>query len=302
MKLGMDFPKEWRLHSEKTKIALSDIAYGYAIETLMLRLENTTFAKYLWLMNEDALGEEAYRSNTKERLTFYYSEASRRIISDKLCAGANLSKALVTLFARELLETEQDSIIWTYYIEEKDARYSINMEGHFMDMKVPVVLMIEKLPENALSPMSKERRALYVKEHVMHYLVYSKESELAECLFEIVRKLELVTDMEAYHTANEILKTHSINGRHMMEAFLVLGEKEPKVLSMKRLQQLEGYQGYAYMRKKWEQYEKRHSNKPEDWSQVLERIIAFLKPIWKALCEQEIFFDDWMPELGRFLS
>ena len=168
-------------------------------------------------------------------------------------------------------------------------------------MRVPIALTMEPVPENAQSPKWKEMELLYAGKKPCQYLSYSKESVLAECLFEIVRKLELIGDMESYCIANEILRSQSISGRHMIEDFQVLGEKEPKVISMKRLQQLEGYKTYAYMRKRWEQYEKRQGRSPEDWSQVMDRILSFLGPMWKALCENEIFFDDWMPELGRFL-
>ena len=43
MRLGVDFPQEWKLHSEKNGIALSDILYGYVIETLMIRISKSTF-------------------------------------------------------------------------------------------------------------------------------------------------------------------------------------------------------------------------------------------------------------------
>ena len=56
------------------------------------------------------------------------------------------------------------------------------------------------------------------------------------------------------------------------------------------------------MDKKWQQYEKRQGRAPEEWAEILERIMKFLGPTWKALCENEIFFDDWMPELERFLG
>lgn len=302
MKLGVDFPQEWKKQSEKSGIALSDILYGYAIESLMLRLEKSTFHEHLWLTSEAVLGEEAYRKNTKERLSFFYMESGRKFLQEQPQAGHPLSIKVVELLAKELLETDTDEIIWTYYIEEKVNGYDINMEGHYQEMRIPVVMTIEKVPENAQRPKQKELELLYSKKKTCRYLSYSRENILAEALFEMVRKLELIGSMESYHIANEILKTQSISGRHIMEDFKLLGEKEPKVISMKRLEQLEGYKEYTYMRRRWEQYEKRQGRTPEDWEQVSGRITAFLGPIWKALCENEIFFDDWMPELGRFLG
>ncbi len=289
MRLGEVFPKTWKAHSEKQGIALSDILYGYAVETLMLRIEKSSLQESLWLTNEECLGEEAYRKNVKDRIIFFYEESKYKAFEIKV-------------FEKEVLEADLDDIIWTYYIEETDARYVVNLEGHYLDMKVPVVIILEKVPENAQRPKEKEFQPLYAGKKSFHYLSYSKESELAERLFEILRKLELIGDMESYYVANQILKNHSISGRHMIEDFKILGEKDAKVVSMKRLEQLAGYKTYAYMRKKWEQYEKRHGRTPEEWAQVLARILNFLRPTWRALCENEIFFDDWMPELGRFFD
>ena len=46
----------------------------------------------------------------------------------------------------------------------------------------------------------------------------------------------------------------------------------------------------------------RRAKQKEDWEEVVDRIMAFMKPVWRALCADEIFFDDWMPELTRFLG
>lgn len=292
MKLGMDFPLEWKTLSEQKGIALSDILYGYAVEDLMVRLEKSSFHEDVWIMNEDVLTEEAFRKNIKKSLSFYYKESAKKV----------LNLALVETLLEEVKEQDRHGIFWTHTIEKKDKVFFLHLEAHYKDMKVPVVMTLEVVPENAQSPKEKNLELSYVSKRICKYYSYSKESILAEALFEMLRKLELVGDMSAYSIANDILKKDSISGRHILEEFKFLGEKEPKVVNLKRLEQMEGYQTYAYMEKKWQQYEKRQGRTPEEWSQVLKRILKFLGPTWKALCENEIFFDDWMPELERFLG
>ena len=34
----------------------------------------------------------------------------------------------------------------------------------------------------------------------------------------------------------------------------------------------------------------------------MKKFQSFMKPLWHAVCCDEIFFDDWMPELGRYLG
>ena len=134
------------------------------------------------------------------------------------------------------------------------------------------------------------------------YFSYTRESILAEDLFEIMRKLELISDMSCYDRVNEILKTQSIGGRYIIEEFKTMSQNEPKVVTLKRLEQVTSYKDYGYMRKKWQQYAKNHRESYDDWEIVMKRMLRFLNPIWTALCEDKIFFDDWMPELERFLG
>ena len=292
MKLGVDFPLEWKKLSEQSGIAISDILYGYAVEDLMVRLEKSSFHENMWITNEDVLTEESFRKNIKKSISFYYKEMGKKAL--------NLS--LVETLLEEIKMQDIHGVFWTYTIEEKDGVFFLHLEAHYKDMRIPVVVIVEAVPENAQSPKQKSMELRYVSKRSCKYYSYSKESILAEVLFEVLRKLELVGDMSAYSIANEILKRDSISGRHILEEFKVLGEKEPKVVNLKRLEQIEGYQTYAYMEKKWQQYEKRQGRIPEEWSKVLKRIMKFLGPTWRALCENEIFFDDWMPELERFLG
>ena len=83
---------------------------------------------------------------------------------------------------------------------------------------------------------------------------------------------------------------------------LELKESETKIVSMKTIEQFLKLRNHANMKNKWEQYTKICENENEDWERIMERIGAFIYPIWEALCKDEIFFDDWMPELERFLS
>ena len=117
-----------------------------------------------------------------------------------------------------------------------------------------------------------------------------------------MRKLELIGDMKSYSVVNDILRTQPISGRYIIDELYRFAEKEPKVAKTKRMEQIVGYREYTYMRKRWEQYCKNHGKEVEPWAEVIDRIVTFLQPIWTCLCNNEIFFDDWMPELGRYLG
>lgn len=302
MKLGATFPLKWIQKSEQTGIALSDILYGIAMEDFMRRIENSPFAEYLWLTNEQALGEEAYKKKVKERLEFLYVESGKKNYLSHAVPGQTFDEEVFQLLLKELFARTDMESNWDYSVAKVEGGRSLSLNFMYMGMQVPVFVQIRESSIKTQKRKRKEIPFLLDEKRTYTCLCYSKESILAEALFEIMRKLELVSDMEVYDEANQILKHYSISGRYILEEFEVMGEKEKKVVSMKRLEQVSSYKEYGYMKKRWQQYERNHKREKEDWEIVLERILNFMGPVWKALCENEIFFDDWMPELERFLG
>ena len=303
MKIGMEFPVEWKDKSREKGISLSDLLYGVVIEDFFIRLESTSFYKFMLLQNEQTIGEEAYKNKIKERLDFFYLRSEKKLSQDKRVAGQELSKDLVNLFFEELFSCERgNEVIWDYEIEETEQAYMIHLQAEHMEMKVPVTVKVEELvqPPKVLKTMEVPR-LLKEGKHIT-YLCYSKENILCENVFEMMKKLELISDMGVYDIINEIIKDQSLSGLHNMEELHAHVDKEPKVLNKRRLEQIKSYRDYGYMKKRWQQYVKRHNIEAEEWNVVLNRIIKFVEPVWSALCNNEIFFDDWMPELERFLG
>ena len=302
MKLGMTFPQKWIDKSATSGISISDILYGIAVEDLMLRIEKSSFWEYLWLTNEQAIGQEAYKKKIKDRIEFLYVESGKKNYLSHAVAGQAFDEDVFLLLLEELFTQKDMESEWEYKIADSEKGKSLLLTYKYMDMQVPVSVYIRTSAVRTQKRKKKELALLLDERKIVTYLCYSKESILAESLFEIMRKLELISDMEAYAEANQILKEYSISGRYILDEFSAMGEKEPKVVTMKRLEQIASYKNYSYMKKRWQQYERNHKSEKEDWENVIERLLSFMNPLWKALCEDEIFFDDWMPELERFLG
>ena len=302
MKLGMSFPQKWVDKSAKDAISISDILYGLAVEDLLQRIERSPFREFLWVTNEQAIGLEAYKKKSKERIKFLYVESGKKNYLSHVVAGQAFDQDVLKLLLEELFFDESEDTKWEYHFTETEKEINLFLTYSQMEMQVPVAVSIGTSLVRTKKRKQKELVLLLEERRSCSYLCYSKESILAESLFEIMRKLELISDMEAYEEANQILKEYSISGRYIMEEFMLMREREPKVVSMRRLEQIASYKNYTYMKKRWQQYQRNHSCEKEDWESVLERILAFMGPIWKAFCEDEIFFDDWMPELERFLG
>ena len=301
MKLGTQFPHKWKEKSQNEGIALADILYGYAVEDIMQRIAKSSFREYLWIVDEGALGESSYRRKNKKRLEFFYIEREKKSFHVETVAGDTFGKAVVKLLEKELFEEESD-ISWNCEITYIENGIEISLIGRYLDLQVPIALWIHKA-DILKKKVKEKKRSLFIDEKKSYtYFSYSRETVLAEDLFEIMRKLELISDMGCYDRVNEILKNYSISGRYIMEDFKIMGQKEPKVVTIKRLEQVTAYKEYGYMKKKWKQYARHQRENFDEWEVVMKRLIAFLTPIWISFCQDEVFLDDWMPEIERFLS
>lgn len=297
MKLGIEFPQKWKDKSKEADISLSDILYGYVIENLMLRINKSSLRECLWLFNENALGEDAYKKVSKERLEFLYVEKEKK--------NAPFSSEVIDFFLKEVVLKSDDrdpGIKWRSAVKMQEQGAIISLVCNYMDMQVPVTMYIKAIKFDKQIPKEKELKIMLEDKKTCKYFSYSRENVLSESVFEIMRKLELISDMKAYDEINDILKAQTINGRRVLDELKAMGEKEPKVVAMKRMELISSYTNYGYMKKRWQQYVKKNRKDADEWEIVMGRILAFVGPIWKALCENEIFFDDWMPELERFLG
>lgn len=137
-----------------------------------------------------------------------------------------------------------------------------------------------------------------------------EKKETLECyLAEILHYLELIPSMGAYEKAYELLLRESYDGRRFGASLIKEWEKRGQEMSVTQTDFLREYESSSYMEKRWKQHIKNRktdvSDKLEEvpeWQEVCGRINAFLLPIWECLCKDEIFFGDWMPDLGRYLQ
>lgn len=298
----MEIPQKWKDKSEEENIQIADILYGLAVENLFQQIEKSSFYEYLWLTNEQAIGISAYKKKRKERIEFLYVESGKKNYLPHAVAGQAFDQEVLLLLLEELFPQNQEPSNWSYVVFDSEDGKQISLCYSYLDMKISLALSIKTSAITTKKRKIKTLPLLLQEGKSCSYVCYSKESVLAEALFEIMQKLELIADMSAYGEANQILKEYPISGRYILEELSAMGEREKKVVSMRRLEHIAEYKNYTYMRNRWQQYERISGTEKEEWESVLTRILAFLGPIWKALCEDEIFFDDWMPELERFLG
>ena len=133
------------------------------------------------------------------------------------------------------------------------------------------------------------------------YQHFPVETYLAEQLFSILKFLELIPSMEVYDTTFRLLEQETVDGRHIYETLSFLCGNEEVIPQEKRIEMLESYDTYTYMKKRWEKYVRKQGIENVSWETVLRRMVLFLRPVWNAMCRDEVFFGDWMPDLERYL-
>lgn len=299
--------------SDEKKLSYSDVLWQYVKQDFLWRINNAGLGKVLWL-------QKPYFA-TGEKLTFYYVYGSQSGRAEDNGAPFDVLRNII--IGNAGLNSHSD-VVWTDTVSSKQAAkasanapdgsdikpliHTWNLSAMCDGEKVPFAVRLERLDEaDAGVPMTKNivfMNSFYGDADVC---IFSPESRLGEQLFEIMDKLELVSDMKPYGDAYEILKRYSVSGRQIIDIFKVRAKNKPKTVSMHRLEQVYGYRSYAYMRKRWEQYCKRLTGQQKayvnaGWEETLDLILDFLTPVWRAFCNDEIFYDDWMPELGRFLG
>lgn len=303
MKVGVMPAKELKKKSDALGIPFADLLWGYLLEDFLRRVYESEFKDVLMLAGEGAVGIENYAKSNKERLEFYYLESLKKIPAQKQAPGQKLSGELLDALAKRLFTADPDEDIeWTVECRKLEACYEWELTGSYFEMQAP--LCVRFFPVSGKNLYSRRHGIVPFMEgqRVFELLVYAPENRLSQYFYEIMKKLELIADMEAYAAVNEILKNEPVSGRHILEELQELCGKEPAMLKEKRMDQIAGYRDYVYMRKRWEQYQRTQGGGKEPWSDVVDRFLAFAGPIWRALCKNEIFFDDWMPGLGRYLS
>lgn len=289
--------------SEELDIPFSDLLWGYMIEDMMLRIYQSEYKDILWLETVPIIGEAAYRAREQKRISFFYQENDRPMPPEKLKPGQKLSVLMAEQLMADIFCTDnRQEIHWEGQVHEKSGIYFLGLEGTYCQMRVPVMLCLHGGREEKQIPGRKEEELTAIPGKKVSYFIYAPEYQLSRAIFTIMERLELVNDMGCYWKLYETLKNQSLSGRFVLEELETLAEQEPKVKTKKRLEQIAGYRNYAYMRKRWEKYLRNHKQKPVAWEEALDLILNFAGPVWNCLCDNQIFFDDWMPELGRFLG
>lgn len=213
----------------------------------------------------------------EQGLIFYPAENNQK----------EMIEQLRELFQKEIVEGKS----MPFSVETKNRVYlEIEMEKY----RIPFFIEVQPYKEVFSYPIEEQLDKLV-------YYRFPTEEYLAQGFYEIFNKLELLNDLSWYKEIYDILLTEAVDGRKVRDCLAKFLEKKKIPSFEKRLDTIKSYENYGYMKKKWKNEKKRQSKEMPEWNQVVALLVTFISPIFDAIIKDEIFFEDWMPQLGRYL-
>ena len=283
--------KAIKMKSEELDIPFANILSGYAIEVAVAMISASSYGDELWLCNYKDLGIDVYKKKPSLALSYKYQGKKELVdFCQQLCSD------LVKKYEEEgFTIKEQES-----GPAEKGIRISVELL--LEDMYVPLVVDVEKILTSHLFPREETLRLLMENNKAVTLKLYPIEQMVALHLAEMIKQLELINQMEHYMELYDILKKYPIEGRKVKDEMVRLCE-EMKIFTDEKAYSLwVTYFDYTYMKKKWKVLLRQQKREEPTWQEAFLLIKKFFEPIWQAVCREEVFFGDWMPEIERFLE
>ena len=283
--------KAIKIKSEELEIPFANILSGFALETAVAMVASSSYGNELWLCNHRDLGIDVYKKKPSLELIYKYN--GEEMLED-FCAG--LYKDLRARYQQEGFSTKE------IRQEHTITGMRICLELMLEEMYVPLVIKVEQTVSEHLFPREENFRFLMENNKTVSLKLYPMEQTVAYHLAEIIRQLELLNHMEHYIELYDILRQYPLEGRKVKDELAELCSRMHIVTDRKAYDLWSTYGDYIYMKKKWKVLLRREKRQEPQWQEAFRLIQLFFEPIWQAICKEEIFFADWMPEIERFLE
>ena len=288
--------------SEELKIPFSNLLAGFVLEELMFMIAESPFSQVLLLKNSEIFGTEQYRSGNCLNLEFAYVQDKEPTIGKEFAPGGVISLKLAYIMLAHFIKRETvPEIKWRGRTDTSADEIFMYITGEFAEMTVPVQIHIRVLKGEYERQEKQSFTSFLCEEEKIEYFSYPADMRLTESIYLILSGMELIPEMEPYRSVYHTLKEEIIDARRIAENLSLLVKGGEVELEEERVNEILSYRTYGYMQKRWEKYMRRQKDEMIAWEEVLEVFGHFLSPVWEAVCKDEIFLGDWMPELGRFL-
>ena len=274
--------------SEQLNIPFKNLLSAAVAEIIIELIADGKYCNELYLCNTGDFNTDIYRDLCISNIYFEYVK--------------DLDDKMAVLYMRDILKDimargASEAFVVNGTVEEGVIRLQITVD----EMYIPIQVYFEK-HRSAQEPEKMELKLAAYENRSVIVLTNPKEEELSKHIIEIIEKLELINDMDHYYLAYKILTSCPVNGRKVKERVAELANERGLIIDDARINMLNGYRSYTYMKKKWKVELRQKKQSEPTWEDVISCLINFINPIYKAIEDNIVFLGDWMPQLKRFLD
>lgn len=131
-------------------------------------------------------------------------------------------------------------------------------------------------------------------------MTYSLESTIAEKFDAIISRMSLSSRMKDYYDIFYLANTYSFDGRKLQEAIFETLQNRRTLYETDTFERVYGFIGDNDMQLKWKHFIKSTLKMEIEFTDVLNTMYSFLKPIFDAIINETELFEIWNPSLLKF--
>ncbi len=187
------------------------------------------------------------------------------------------------------------------WIKKENTSATLEIGVPFDKINLPVAVEVSTSPAKKGVLQRVSLPLCYENDRYMDVPCFFPEAELAEAFVEFWERLELIKDLGDLEHLYLMGKTFSLDGRRLSE-YLELSFKDRGIsFSKERCKQVFACEKNAHLKKRWKAYLSKEKRNTPEWEEVIKLIQNLYEPVILMLCDEEIFFGDWLPAVGRYL-
>lgn len=127
---------------------------------------------------------------------------------------------------------------------------------------------------------------------------YSLESTIAEKFDAILSRLEMTSRMKDFYDIYYLSNMFDFDGRKLQEAIFETLQNRGTFYEKESLTIIENFADDIGMVTKWKRWLKEIANPQLDFQTVIESIVKFLSPVWKAIVNEDECFMIWNRDIA----
>lgn len=186
--------------------------------------------------------------------------------------------------------------------KSKKVKKGFELELSVSRYSTDLILEFIRIQDDKVYPVRKEIVCKADENIKFEIWLYPMECQAVDLISEIIKKLELINDMDVYFRLNQILDEEPLDGLKLSKEMEKRMESGEIKITAEKLEKLISYSKYKYMKNKWDRYQRANNRKDPTWEGQFDTLMKFLTPLWNSMSKGDIFIDNWMPELGRYLG